>query len=509
MKNVKKIGALVLALVMVLAMSSTAFATANTGSSAYKSDGSANNSYAKVDDNTFSITKEIVLFNVDLSPIFDPNVVYTYTVSTVDVTDGAVTVSGIVLDDAADPHNTTSSVVKDGIDGAVTIQGRKVDQYEDTTASADHAVTGASGATTTLVFGGDNGTKTATLDEGTTITTTNAGNTQATAYGKVSTGYIDVSINVATIYAAGKGPGIYRYKISDTTTAATLTAAGITRASGYVTDLYLDVYVKNNSNDPVDGYVVYGYVLFKEGATSGANKDLNIEYASGTAESVKVDGYTVLSEVALADQYHTYNVEVTKTTTGDLADKRNNFPFEVTLANGTITSQDDFYYVVTTDGSPAAAETTKLAADGSWSLGDATTTPASSALKFQDGDGILITGLPVSTTITAKEYNNTFDVYTASAKDEAAADLTLDNTVATGTATTNASSVIVGSSQSAFLHATKAIDYTDSKDIVAFTNTLETISPTGVVMRVAPYALILAAGVILLMLSYKRRPVED
>ncbi len=501
MKNLKKILAVLLAVMMLAALSVTALATANTGSSDFN--GSTGHPYAQQSSNTFSIKKEIVLFNVDSSSIFDPNVVYTYTVAPVDVTDGDVTVTGIILNDANDPHQTTTAVVKDGIAGAVTIQGRKVDQYVDTTASADHAVTGASGATTTITFGGDNGTKTATLDEGTTVTTSNAGGSN----GKVALGYIDVTVNADTIYAANKGPGIYRYKISDTTAAATLTAAGIERQSGYVTDLYLDVYVKNNTNDPVDGYVVYGYVLFKEGASAGANADADILYASGTSESLKVDGYTVLSEIENVDQYHTYNVEVTKTTTGDLADKRNNFPFEVTLSNAVVSSQDDFYYVVTTDGTPAAASTTKLAADGSWSLGDATTAPNNSVLKFQDGDGILITGLPVSTKITVKEYNNTFDTYTASAKDEAAATLKLSNNAATPT--TNADSVALDTTKAAFLYAQKDIDYTDSKDIVAFTNTMDVVSPTGVVMRFAPFAIILAAGCMLLLVARKRREAED
>lgn len=499
MTKMKKLGALLLALVLALSLSAPAFAVANTGSSDY--DGNTGHPFAlQTSATTLSIKKEIVLFNVDESTIFDPNVVYSYSVSTVNVDDGTPKVTGFVLNDNT---KTTAAVVKDGVNGAVTIQGRKVDQYEGTTASANHSVTGTSGAATTLIFGGDNGTKNATLDEGTTITTSNAGGTN----GKVSVGYIDVTVNPATIYAAEKGPGIYRYKISDTTTDATLTAAGITRDTDYVKDLYLDVYVKNNTNNPVDGYVVYGYVLFKEGATTDANKNLVIEYASSTDESVKVDGYTVLSEVAKADQYHTYNVEVTKAITGALADKRHNFPFRVDLSNAAITSQDDFYYVVTTDGTAATPVTANLAADGSWGLGDVTTTPASSALKFQDGDGILITGLPVSTKINVQEYNDTFDVYTASAKDEATATLNLDNT--STTPTTDAEAVVFENTKIAKLHAVKDVDYTTSKDIVAFTNNIETVSPTGVVMRIAPYAIMLGFGIALLLVIRRRRDEEE
>ena len=478
-------------------MSAVAFADGeNTGSSAYKSDGYANNYYAKVDDNTFSIKKEIFLFNTDNSAILDPNVVFTYEVSHVDVTDGTPAVTGIVLDDNNSPLKQTTAVVKDGIANAVTIQGRKDNAITGTDGAAA-SVTGASGATTTLTFGGDNATKLTTLDEGATVESTTTA---------VTTGYIDVTVNAATIYAAGKGPGIYRYKISDTTTAATLKNAGITRADGYVTDLYLDVYVKNNDNDPVDGYVVYGYVLHK------GDKDVVIKYANGTAESVKVDGYTVLSEVTKADQYHTYNVEVTKTPEGAPADTRNNFPFQVALANASITSLDDFYYVVTTDGTAGTATSANLDANGAWSLGDATTNTG--ALNFQNGDGILITGLPVYpdttpvyTTITVTERNNTFDTYTASAADEDDAVLKVDNNASP--ATVNADSVVIAREISASLNAVKAIDNADAKDVVAFTNTIEVISPTGVALRVAPYVAILCGGIVLLVISRKRRAEEE
>ena len=44
---------------------------------------------------------------------------------------------------------------------------------------------------------------------------------------------------------------------------------------------------------------------------------------------------------------------------------------------------------------------------------------------------------------------------------------------------------------------------------VAFTNTLMTISPTGVVMRFAPYMMILGAGIALVMVSRRRKAEQE
>lgn len=75
MKNVKKIGALVLAVVMVLAMSSTAFAEETIGNTGIVGTTSSTlNAVVK-------IPKTLKVFNPDENSVYAPNITYTYAVA--------------------------------------------------------------------------------------------------------------------------------------------------------------------------------------------------------------------------------------------------------------------------------------------------------------------------------------------------------------------------------------------------------------------------------------------
>ena len=241
---------------------------------------------------TFTISKDIVLFNVDGSDIYEPNVVYDYSIAPVTIA-GNVTITD---------ENENVVAVRSGIANAVTIKG--------------NAANAAYGSTASLTFGVD--TKTDTNDEGATVTNDS----------KRVDEELGIKIDAAVIYGTGEThnpPGVYRYKLSDETTTASLEEAGITRNADYDEDIYLDVYTKLNENG--NGLVVYGYTLFKSSSEEGSQN------TSVTTTTNKVTGYDVESETKsipdttdteiISDQYHTYNVEIQKKVTGSLGNKDN------------------------------------------------------------------------------------------------------------------------------------------------------------------------------------------
>jgi hypothetical protein len=488
----KKIGALVFAIVMI-AMVGVAGAAGNTPTS----DNDANAPAITVTSSatvTVPITKDVILFNVDGSSILEPNVTFSYSVEPVTVTDGTH-VTGLTARTDDEATATATVAVRSGIAGGVTIKGNG----EGATA----------GNTANVVFGTDNSTKINTWKETETPDHTRT---------KLASKNLDIIMNATTIYASGANTaGIYRYKITDTTTDETLLKAGIKRNADYMESLYLDVYTKYNSTN--DGLEVYGYVLFKDLSN---NASQNFEYDTTVAhETIKVSGFNVESETGntgtydgntgiISDQYHTYNVLVKKTITGAMANVNNQFPFKVEVTNVAstitgytqqITSQADFYYVATQNGTAGSETIVALDATGNWTLGDTTT---NSALKFKNNDQILITGLPVNALIKVTELNNTVDYYNASAVETDSNSLTLTDGTTTGTVIS-----MLPNSGTAGMNATFAIDNTSAKDQIVFTNTLEQISPTGYVARFAPYALILVAGIALLIIAKKRKPAKE
>ena len=416
----------------------------------------------------FTIPKDILLFNVDSENIYEPNIAYTYTVAAAEVAAGT-TVTGKTLDTTDDEDKVVSVAVRGGVAGVVTIKG-----------ADGSGPAGEAGASAKLTFGDTDATfaSNAESDDGTAAITKDSN--KAT---RALTVYID-----ASKFAATDTAGIYRYIISDTTDAADLTKAGVERSSDYDAVRYLDVYTQYDADGKLQ---VYGYVLFK----GNAGADTSFEYdAAADKETTKVSGYDLPSENGTdgeynaengtkinSDEYHTFNLEITKTITGALANKNHQFPFAVALSNDTVTSKDEFTYSVS-GGAPTPAA---LSESGAYTFAD---------LKFKDGEGIKIIGLPAGTTANIAETNDTVDYYTASA---------VCNNTADNTELLAATLVNPGADQT--IKDSYAVNLKTAGDKIDVTNTLDAVSPTGLIFRIAPFVIMLAAAGILIAVFMKNR----
>ncbi len=462
MKTTKKIIALMMALVMVLGMSTAAMAAGDTG----RTVNSVADTYAGTGDekslipeNTtvIPLTKSIVFINANGSAVYEPDISFTYTVTPAGVTDGEHTITA-----------STGSVsrVLNGI--AESVEGM------------------------TISFGPVVG------GEATTPVTTSA-----TGVDVERTGNLAVDLTKFT------RAGIYRYLITETSNPTDITTKGLTARvisdtehpqSVYKNTRYLDIYIRNNSEGT--GFEMYGAVIFKTTAEE-AGKD-NI-----TINTTKTTGFGptsgTLKDDPTVDRYTTYDVSVKKNVQGSLADRSHEFPFFVTIANSIagakITYSNDGSETIT-GATKAEQKYTLTAAD--FTIGEDAKT---SSLKLKHNDTITIIGVPsnqtTDLTITVKEYNDSHDVYTPSVE--------ATSGIAPHMASTNAKT---GNSMTALsgFDSTTAFSI-PSNDIanqtIQINNLLSEVSPTGYFVRFAPYALILVGGIVLMLIAVKRKKHHD
>lgn len=449
-KSLRKVGAVVLALAMVLSLGATAFATVNPDLGDYEG---SNNKGHGVTTGSVNITKSIAIFNPENTAVREPNVQFVYAVTPVTEAAklGNITDDGRYNDPTNDPVTVKANAgVADAITGGATIK----------------------------------------FEEANTVA--------AKATGTIAQHSGTISIDASKFTHAG----VYRYLITESIqdhsgNAIVPADYGIeARTTNYETTRYLDLYIINGTS----GLELSSAVIFKTNsvddsdtaATTGitVTTDKTTGFEPGTDPSGTPD-YTDDEDV---DRYFTYNLKVGKTTTGTLADKNNDFPFVVTLT-GALTP------VVKTD----------LTVTGATGVSNGVQNINTTALvlnpAMSDGDYIVLKGIPKGTTVSVKETNNTPDIYTASwdtpVGTSSTATVVSDNSDTTDMALANSKSAtasgiaIDGNQDTAYLTTE-----------LGFTNNLAEISPTGVVLRVAPYALMLVAGLFLLFLGKKRQAYE-
>ena len=483
-KTMKRIGALVLAVMMMLGMMSVAFAAGATEIPSGENNmpgigdipnatnnGRTNDAYLAA-ENTVSINKGIVFINSETTDVYEPNITYTYTISSVTVPPGTT-----VTDEH--PGTLAHSVVVYSGDS----------DYVSSTENPECKAT-------------------VTFNDGNAFVSATAAGTQVTK-----------PFTFTFVPTAFPHAGVYRFLITESvesSSANTRATAGIVQTSTYSATRYLDVYVRNDEDNPGDRQI-YGYVLF-EANGAGTNIDKDTTKSNGWVNTA-ASGST-----ADVDVYTTYNAVVSKTTTGSLADKTHSFPVTVTLTNADgcktkirVVANDNAafgsgetttWYGTQSDPSDTGTGTQPENAYVALTGTTAKVVGNNTANTFKDGGMLTFYGIPINTTINAKETNDTYDVYTATATvDDANTNATLSY-IASSTA-----SAATGTSASLERNGTatlKDVEQITAKKTIAFTNTISEISPTGYVVRFAPYALMLGAGIVLLLLTrrMKRDPDE-
>jgi len=409
MKVWKKLSAVALALVMVMALSVMASAASNeTLTNGVAKDTTENTYNYKAIGNTLEIPKSITVTGT-APKVYGPTVTYSYDIVGVDITSGAPTVS--------DGISTTARPVKSGVTGGVTLS--------------------------TVVF---------TSSE---VALTN------------DTGSVTEKLTATVDLTKFSYPGIYRYAITEATTnTAALYTAGVTRPTEDA--FFLDVYIKNDTNG-TNNLSVYGYVLL----------DTNTNITSTDDPSHKVSALTT-------DSYATMDISVTKSVTGNMGDKTNQFPFTIAVNNNPISGTNMSYYSGKTNANTTAV------------------TDASLTTSLKDGEVYVIKGLNPKATVTFTETNNTPDEYTVSVKDKADS---LFVTAAAVTAGSNKATSALAVSNYDTVNATAVTTVPTASDYsaITFINNLDAISPTGVALRYAPYLAMLGAGVVALPLSLRKK----
>ena len=233
-------------------------------------------------------------------------------------------------------------------------------------------------------------------------------------------------------------PGIYRYVITEDD--PTITGLATSEADD---TLYLDVYVVNDTSS---GVTVQSYQL-----TDAADAPT----IDGTVADYG-DGKFVTDE----DEYTTYTLTVTKAVDGDMADKDRDYPFTINLSsisNGT---------KVTVDG----VQTANGAANNALSISKSLNP------KNETTDHVVITGIPGDAAYSIAETLNASEGFTVKVGDTVLTNVD-------GKYTTNG-----------------AMSSGDAN--VTITNVKQSTTPTGIVMNVAPYALLVvvaAAGCFVFM----------
>lgn len=308
------------------------------------------------------------------------------------------------------------------------------------------------------------------------------------------------------------GAGVYRYVITETITDE-MAALGIKATEGTVR--YLDVYVTNGTT--TNPYKISAVVMTKGDAAPDptledtnannlkdkatyANKVNSIKNTIGDKKDPDPENPEEPDDPT--DDVYGYTFKLKKKVEGGLGDKNEYFPFQVKLTYTDVTADAD----TTLAGYKVqVAYSAKAKSNGNVSeltFGDDNTlTTTSKDFQIQDGGIITIKGIPAGVKVEVKEEVDANENYTLSSEVTEMGDTTTKVAAADKkmTETTFGTSGVI-----------QKVEDTSKIGTIEYTNTKEEISPTGVVLRFAPYFAMFAAGCVLfLILATKRSKKEE
>lgn len=299
--------------------------------------------------------------------------------------------------------------------------------------------------------------------------------------------------------AAFATPGVYRFVVteggasganSQDVEAMKVTVDGVEKP--YQTQRFLDVYVRLKEGSATGEREIYGYVLHSGDTLVTSNTtgnkhtgDKNSGFDGDGNKTGKRDtpqGYT---------RYTPRKLKVDKKISG-MINKDNLFPFTVNLfhnkAGAVNFDNADLQVKVKMPG--ASAYTVKKASD----------IPGLGA-KLKDGQYLEIIGLPKTTTYNVKENNNTSLTIKSDVRfsEDVAHDVPDTATAVSETVAPTHDSTERGGD--------KSLVQKDSH--VAYHNHIDEITPTGVVLTVAPYAMMLAVAGSMGFMFFNRKKEEE
>lgn len=263
---------------------------------------------------------------------------------------------------------------------------------------------------------------------------------------KGSDGFVTETFDVDFSGVTWTGVGVYRYKLTYAKDNAAVTVPENDA-------LYLDVYV---GNDDEGGYKVLYYVLTSDGSNLNYNEDTGAyNYQS------KTDSFTA--------DYDTYSLTVKKYITGDMATLSDEFDFEIEFTN-------------LPAGVQLKKDTTDIEGDDDSSI--TATLGNEDTVAISGIPALTKDGAPVSYTVseqfaTSKGYNTKYEVNTNVAEWQGTGAEEIEGVDEDGTTT------MTSRSQNMSTSATNVIEFNNNK---------ESVTPTGIVMNVAPYVLLVVVA---------------